>query len=688
MDLIIVESPTKAKTISKFLGKNYMVKSSYGHIRDLPQKKLGIDIEHDFEPTYAIMPKAKKTVSELKKIAKKADNIILATDEDREGEAIAWHLIKALELNNEKVISRIVFHEITKRAIDEALKNPRQINSDLVDAQQTRRILDRLVGYKLSPLLWKKIAKGLSAGRVQSAAVRLIVDKEKEIHNFKSEEYWTLTALLSRQRGDKEEFESLLAKIDDKAIPKIGIKTEQEIKDIINNLTGTKYKITEINKKETRKNPLPPFITSTLQQEAAKKLGFSAKQTMMLAQQLYEGIEIGAKGSIGLITYMRTDSVNLSTEAIEQTRQYIASQIGPQYLSETIQRYKTKSKNAQEAHEAIRPSDITNSPNNIKSYLDPKQLKLYTLIWQRTMACQMKPAILDTTTISITAIGADKKKYTFKTSGSIIKFEGFLKIYPAKISENILPNLQNDEEVNLIKLIPDQHFTQPPARYNEASLIKTLEEYGIGRPSTYAPILSTIQNRRYVEKNEDRRFQPTEIGALVNQFIMEHFPEIIDLQFTANMEESLDDIANGEKEMLPIIKNFYQPFAKNLIAKEEEIKKMVQTTDKICPKCGKNLVIKFSKNGKFIACPGFPECKYIESTRAPQKSTGIQCPACQKGEIVEKTTRKGKLFYACNQYPQCDYALWLKPVNQNCPKCGSLMVETKKEEIKCPKCDK
>lgn len=708
MQLIIVESPTKARTISKFLSQDYLVESSYGHVRDLPEKKLGIDIEHDFKPKYVIAPKAKKTISGLRKLVQKSKNVILATDEDREGEAIAWHLIKALGLDETKNqsrikygtktknIERIAFHEITREAIKEALKNPRQIDLNLVDAQQTRRILDRLVGYKLSPLLWKKVAKGLSAGRVQSVAVRLIVDREKEIQCFKEEEYWTINAFLKSDlstNGEKtEQFEAILIKIDDKTIPKLGIKTKEEADRILKNLDGAQYQVFEVTKKEIRKNPLPPFTTSTLQQEASKKFRFSAKQTMMIAQQLYEGIEIGEEGSVGLITYMRTDSYNLSEDALKQAQQIILKEFGPRYALESPQHYKTKLKSAQEAHEAIRPTDLAREPETIKKYLDPRQYKLYNLIWKRTIACQMKPAIIDSTTVDILAKNKvsdkNKKDYIFRASGSVIKFDGWLRVYDKKISENILPALEKDDILKLLNLTANQHFTQPPPRYNEASLIKTLEDYGIGRPSTYAPILTTIQERRYVEKNEEKKFQPTEIGIIVNDLLVKHFPNIVDFQFTAKMEEDLDKIAQGEEKMVPVIKNFYGPFEKNLKIKEKEIEKLIQKTDKICPKCGQNLIIRFSRTGKFYACPGFPECRYTESIKSVNKSTGVKCPHCQKGEIIEKRSRKGKIFYACDQFPQCDYALWDKPINQKCEKCGSLLVETKSKKIKCPECDK
>lgn len=581
MNLIIVESPTKAKTIKQFLGKDYVVESSFGHIRDLPEKELGIDIEHNFEPKYVIIPRAKKRVEELQEKAQKSKNIILATDEDREGEAIAFHLSQALDLKNPQ---RIVFHEITKTAIENALKNPRNIDINLVDAQQTRRILDRLVGYKLSPLLWKKVARGLSAGRVQSVAVRLIVEREREIENFKPEEYYTIEALLQSQA----EFIAKLIKINNKSIPKPGIKTKEEADKIIKDLDGAEYRVVDILKKEVKRYPLPPFTTSTLQQEASHRLGFSAKQTMVIAQQLYEK---------GYITYHRTDSVNLSDEFLKQIKDFIE----PRYLE--IKKYKSK-KSAQEAHEAIRPTKISRKIDD----------KLYELIWQRAIASQMQPAIIDSTSVDIAG-----KNYTFRANGAIIKFDGFLKVYPIKISEVILPILKKDEILKLINLSAIQHFTKPPAPYSEATLVKTLEEYGIGRPSTYAPTLSTIQERNYVKK-ENRYLHPTEIGVLVNDILVKHFPEIVDIKFTARMEEDLDQIAIGEKKWIPTIEEFYGPFAKNLKKKYQEVKKITEQTEKNCPECGQFLVVRISRYGKFLGCSNYPKCKYIEKIKNSEKT--------------------------------------------------------------------
>lgn len=675
MNLVIVESPTKSKTIAKFLGKEYLVKSSFGHIRDLPQKELGIDIENNFEPKYVIPAKSRKAVKELRETAKKADLIILASDEDREGEAIAWHIIQALKLKDEK-IERIVFHEITKPAITEALKKPRQVDLHLVDAQQARRILDRLVGYKLSPFLWKKVAKGLSAGRVQSVAVRLIVDREKEIEEFKPEEYWTIDAKLSKEKT-KEDFLARLVKEGDKTILKLGVKSKEQADKIISRLKGKDYKVIDVRSKTIRKQPAPPFTTSSLQQEAVKKFGFSSKQTMRLAQQLYEGIELGKEGLIGLITYHRTDSFNLSNEALLESQSFIKKEFGEKYGLIKPRLYKTKSKSAQEAHEAIRPTLASRQPEQIRKYLDPKQFKLYQLIWQRFVACQMAPAVLDSTSIDIQA-----GKYLFRANGSVLKFDGFLKVYSLKLKESLLPPLDKGEILKLLKLISEQHFTQAPGRYNEAGLIKILEEYGIGRPSTYAPIISAIQERGYVQKNQEKRFIPTEIGVLVTNLLKENFAEIVDVKFTAKMEKELDEVADNKQDKLTLLKNFYGPFSENLNKKYQEVekRKIEEATDKKCPQCGKPIVIKMSRFGKFYACSGFPECRYKESI---VNSTNVKCPKCQKGEIIERKTRKGKTFYSCSRWPECDFALWDKPTGEKCPKCGSLMVQGKGNKSHC-----
>jgi DNA topoisomerase-1 len=751
--LIIVESPTKAKTISKFLDNSYIVKSSYGHLRDLPKNRLGIDTENNFQPEYVVSEKNRKQATELKKYAEEADSIILASDEDREGEAIAWHLTQILELrkpknsgkkqtnsntqSNNKPYKRIVFHEITKNAIKEALRNPRDIDINLVNAQQARRILDRLVGYKLSPFLWKKVRYGLSAGRVQSVAVRLIVEREEEIKKFKPEEYWNISSKLKAQSSKpNEEFEARLVKIDNKSIPKLGIKTKKEADEIKSDLEKADYKVEKITKKETKKNPLPPFTTSTLQQAASNRFGYSAKQTMMIAQQLYEGIRLGSAGSTGLITYMRTDSLSLSKDSLVLAENYIQDKFGKEYAERRF--FKTKNKGAQEAHEAIRPTDPRRNPDSIKEYLDSKQFKIYELIWQRMIASQMASAIADLTTIDVLAIHDKSHKelsskkcieYSLRASGSVIKFDGFLKVYPIKSEEVLLPEVKKNEDLDLIKVISEQHFTQPPARYNEASLIKTLEELGIGRPSTYAPTISTIQERGYVEKIE-KRLHPKEIGILVNKLLVEHFPKIVDIGFTAKMEEDLDEIAENKKEWVPVIKNFYGPFAENLKNKEKEVNKKDLTEEKTnekCEKCGKPMIIKLGRFGKFMACTNYPDCKttkplgeekelneefsdekcekcgkpmavkkgrfgaFLGCSGYPEcknikpivKSTGVKCPGCNKGEIVEKKSKKGRIFYACDKYPDCKFALWSKPTGEKCGKCGSLMVYAKDDKTVC-----
>ncbi|MCK4520658.1 type I DNA topoisomerase [Candidatus Parcubacteria bacterium] len=670
MNLIIVESPTKSKTIQQFLGPKYKVISSYGHIRDLPKSELGIDIENDFKPKYIIPLKARKTVNSLKKDSQKADLLILATDEDREGEAIAYHLSQILNSNGKKH-QRIVFHEITKQAIEQALKNPRDIDMDLVDAQQARRILDRLVGYKLSPLLWKKVARGLSAGRVQSVTVRLVVDREREIENFKPEEYWTIIAHLEKYIENSSRcIEALLVKKNGKVIPKLGIKVKKEAEKIIEDLKGAEYKISNIEKKETKRNPLPPFTTSTLQQESWRRLRWPVRHTMRISQQLYEK---------GFITYHRTDSLNLSEISLFSAKKFIINSFGKEYWAGFLKKYKTKTKAAQEAHEAIRPAYPDKKPNKIKEKLDDNQFRLYDLIWRRFIACQMSQARFDSTTVDISA-----KNYIFRASGQVLKFDGFLKVYPLKFEESELPILEKNEVLKLKKLVPSQHFTQPLPRYTEAGLIKVLEENGIGRPSTYAPTISTIQDRNYVQKNENKKFEPTEIGIIVNDLLVEHFPKIVDMKFTAEMEKDLDEISEGKKKLVPVIQEFYKPFEKNLKAKEKEIDKKEiaeEKTDENCPECGSPLIKKMGRYGKFYACSGFPKCRYTKPIEKPK--LGIKCPKCEKGEIVEKRTRKGKIFYACNRYPECDFALWDKPINEKCPECGSLLIQTKKGKIKC-----
>ena len=663
MNLIVVESPTKAKTISRFLSGDFVVKSSFGHIRDLPKKELGIDVEHDFEPKYVIPTKSRKTVTELKKAAEKADTVILATDPDREGEAIAWHLVQALKLETRNMkhetkdssskiqvprVQRVVFHEITKHAIEEAISHPRTLDQHLVDAQQARRVLDRLVGYKLSPFLWKKVARGLSAGRVQSVAVRLIAEREREIEAFKPEEYWSIMAML--QAAAVNPFPAYLHKIGDKNVDKLEIKSEEEAKKILSGLESAAWKVADVDKKEMSRSPYGPFTTSTLQQDAARKLHFSAKQTMVLAQQLYEGIEL-SDGSHGLITYMRTDSLNIAEEAITAAKTFITKEYGDKYLEE--RRYKTKSKAAQEAHEAVRPTDPSRTPESIQKFLTPQQLKLYNLIWRRFVASQMSKAVFDTMTIDVSA-----DKYTFRANGSTMKFDGFLKVYPTKYEENELPVVKAGDVLDLKELKPEQHFTKPPARFNEASLIKTLEKEGIGRPSTYAPIISTIVQRNYVTKDRSRYFHPTEIGMLVNDVLVKHFPDIVDIGFTSKIEEELDEIAEGKHGWVGVLRKFYDPFEKNLKEKYIEVSKEEvtnqQDTGEICPQCKEGkLVIKMGRYGRFTACANFPNCKYIVKEPKPEpEDSGEICDKCGTGHMLIRIGRFGK-FMGCSNYPKC-----------------------------------
>ncbi|MDD4062292.1 MAG: type I DNA topoisomerase [Candidatus Pacebacteria bacterium] len=676
MDLIIVESPTKSKTIKSFLKKGYNITSSFGHVRDLPKTKLGIDVENNFEPQYKSLPKAKKTIDELKKLVKKADTVYLATDPDREGEAIAWHLVETLKLDK---YQRIAFHEITKSAVEESLNNPREIDMNLVDAQQARRFLDRIVGYKLSPFLWKKVARGLSAGRVQSAALKFVVDREKEINDFQKEEYWTIDVEL-KPKEEKLTLIAQLVKINNQKVDKFTLPAN----DVAKELEQEKYLVSDIAKKNVKKSPLPPFITSTLQQEAYKKLRFSAKMTMRIAQQLYEK---------GLTTYHRTDSYNLSSYAISEAKEYIVKEYGEKYWSGKI--YKTKSKSAQEAHEAIRPSNPKNNPLNITN-LDEKQTKLYSLIWSRFTASLMSPAIISQTTVEIETVS---KKFHLRSSGQTMVFEGFLRVYPIKTEEKTIPEIEKSDLLDLVKVIPEQHFTQPKARYSEATLIKALEENGIGRPSTYATIMSTIQERNYVSKNEEKRFIPSEVGIIVSDLLSEHFKEIVDPNFTAGIEQKLDLIAINKADWKEVLSNFYNPFIKLLKQKEMEINKVEKETDEICEKCKSKMVLKVGRFGSFLACSNYPECKNTKSTAEEESSEpceecgakmvlkrskfgtfwgcsnyptcknirkvdtriGVKCPKCEKGDVVMKKSKKGRSFYGCSNYPECDFVSNKKP---------------------------
>lgn len=731
MNLVIVESPTKAKTISKFLGKGYNVLASFGHVRDLPKNKLGVDTLHEFTPTYVIPLKSRKIVSDLKKAAAKAEKIYFATDEDREGEAISWHLEKILRPKPEQAF-RIAFHEITEEAVRNALAHPRQLDLHMVDAQQARRILDRLVGYELSPFLWHKVAKGLSAGRVQSVAVRLIIERERAIKEFKVEEYWTIEADFAK-KGDGT-FHAKLNRVDTKNLDKFVAKNEAAAKELLLALKDGTYQVSRIEAKEAVRNPQPPFITSTLQQEANRRLGYSAKQIMLLAQQLYEGVELGDEGSVGLITYMRTDSVNVSEKFISEARDYLQKNFGEAYVSREVRHFKTRAKNAQEAHEAIRPTSAWRTPEAVKPYLEPQAWHLYELIWRKAVATQMTPAVFSATMIDVSTKNSGHE-YIFRANGAMIKSEGFLKIYPSDIKETILPKLQKDEEVAVRDISPLQHFTEPSARFTDASLVKALEENGIGRPSTYAPTIATIIDRRYVERAEGRKLAPTELAFLVNDLLVQHFPKVVDFKFTAKMENDLDDIADGIKEWMPVIRDFYGPFKENLLIKEKEISKHAiidEPTDEVCEKCGKPMIKKMGRFGKFLACSGFPECRntkplkedekakqdivggavcekcgspmvvkhgpygaFISCSNYPacknikniEKKTGVTCPECGKGEIIERKSKRGRAFYSCNKYPDCKFAVWNKPTGEKCPDCDSLLVYGPKGTAKCSKAD-
>ena len=657
MKLVIVESPTKAKTISKFLGKGYQIESSFGHIRDLPKSKLAIDIEHDFEPSYIVPVKAKKRVTQLKKDAAKADVVILASDEDREGEAIAYHLTEALKLKDRPAeeVQRITFHEITQTAIEEALKHPRKINEALVHAQQARRVLDRLVGYKLSPFLWEKVMKRLSAGRVQSVALRLICAREEEIKKFTAEEYWTIAGIFNKS-ADATEIEANLVSIDKKALGKFDIPTKELADELHTQLTDSTFTVVKIEEKESRKNPLAPFTTSTLQQEGSKKLRYSAKQTMAIAQGLYEK---------GLITYMRTDSVNLSKESLDAAKKWIVEHLGERYATDTPRAFKTKSKLAQEAHEAIRPTNPALTPELFVVDDDPKAKKLYELIWRRFIASQLPQAQFRTTSFDIEGVHKTTKKvFGFRTSGTVTVFDGFQKIMPSSAEEKTIPQLSEGEKLRAEKIIPVQHFTEPPARYDEAGLIKVLEEYGIGRPSTYAPTISVIQTRNYVEKTDQRRFKPTEIGEAVDAMLVAHFPQIVDVQFTAKMEDEFDEVAEGHKKWQDVIRAFYGPFEKNLEQKMIEVPKIeraLEVSDEVCEKCGKQMLIKYSRFGKFLACSGFPECRNTKKILTEEEKLLGKCPKCKEGDIIKRKSKRGRAFYGCSRYPDCDYASWKKP---------------------------
>ncbi len=753
-NLVIVESPAKAKTISRFLGKDYKVLASMGHVRDLPKSKMGIDTENDFDPKYQVSPDKKKIIAQLKDELRKAEVLWIATDEDREGEAIGWHLLQVLKPEKRKMpVHRIVFHEITEKAIKHSLKTPRKIDEDLVNAQQARRVLDRLVGYELSPLLWKKIRYGLSAGRVQSVAVRLVVDREREIEAFKPEEYWKIIGDFDKQdkklKKNEKSFSAELQRFEGK---KISVASGKETKKILKDLTGADYKVSKVEKKTQKRNPAPPFITSTLQQEASRKLGFSVKKTMMIAQQLYEGIDVGS-GETGLITYMRTDSVNLSDLATTDAKKIIIKEFGKEYALSSPRKFKGK-KGAQEAHEAIRPVDLSLIPEQISKYLEKDQFRLYEIIWKRTLACQMAEAIIDKVSVDVLA---EKKGaslgYEFRATGQTIKFPGFMGVYMEGVDhdhdpeeegkgegDKFLPELTEGEVVDLDKINSSQHFTKPPARYTEASLVKKLESEGIGRPSTYAPTISTVITRGYIEK-EARTLRPTDTAMVVTDMLVEHFANIVNYKFTAEMEENLDKVEHGKLEWIPMLKGFYKPFHANVEEKDKTIKKsdvVNEESDEICEKCDNKMVIKLGRFGKFLSCSNYPECKnarplkedgtageppedsdavkdlkkkfkdkkcdkcsedmevktgrfgpFLGCSKYPECKniqpivvfSGVKCPKCSEGQLIERRTKKGgRIFWGCNKFPKCKFATWNKPVGID-KKSGNLIVEKNGENV-------
>ena len=679
-NLVIVESPAKAKTIEKYLGKRYKVIASMGHVRDLPRSQMGVDVEDNYEPKYITIRGKGPVVKDLKKYAKKAKKVFLASDPDREGEAIAWHLSKILELEESKE-NRVVFNEITKDAVKESFKHPRGIEMNLVDAQQARRILDRLVGYNISPVLWKKVKKGLSAGRVQSVALRLVIDRENEIRNFKPEEYWSIEGEF---RYKKSKFTAKFLHYKNKPYK---LKTKKDVEKITSELNGDEFEITNVNKKEKTRYPANPFTTSTLQQEAARKLNFKARKTMMLAQQLYEGIDLKRQGTVGLITYMRTDSTRISQTAKDEAKSYIEEKYGTEYTSNR----KTKGKQGdQDAHEAIRPTSTLRTPDEMKAYLTRDQHRLYKLIWERFVASQMAPAVLDTMALDVT-----QNDIKFRANGQTIKFKGFMTLYvEAKDDkdndkENKLPKLNQGDKVTATQIEPAQHFTQPPPRYTEARLVKTLEELKIGRPSTYAPTIDTIQKRNYV-KLESKRFVPTELGEIVYEQVKDYFPEIIDVEFTVNMETLLDKIAEGDIGWRKVIDNFYGSFKLDVARAEEEMEKVEikdEPAGEDCEVCGAPMVIKMGRYGKFMACSNFPDCR---NTKAIVKTIGVTCPKCKDGDVVERKSKKNRLFYGCSNYPVCDFISWDKPIGRDCPKCNHYLMQHKKgrsSQVICSNCD-
>ncbi len=686
--LVIVESPAKIKTVGRYLGKEYQVAASVGHVRDLLKSQLSVDVEHDFQPKYRVPNEKRDLIKKIKAQAEAAEEIYLATDPDREGEAIAWHLMEAAEFDPERT-RRVVFNEITKPAIEEAFAHPRKLDLCLVDAQQARRILDRLVGYSISPILWRKVRGGLSAGRVQSVALRMIVDREREIDAFVPVEYWTVDAELLPHGGKK----SYIARLFKKDGEDPTLNAQQDVTPIVADLEKAVYTITRIKKGERKRSPAPPFITSTLQQEASRRLGYTAKRTMALAQQLYEGIDLGEGGSTGLITYMRTDSTNVSKLAQDQAKEFITQRYGAGFVPETPNEYRTRARNAQEAHEAIRPTSVERQPDALKDHLSREQLRLYTLIWQRFVASQMAAALYDTVSVDIS--GKTKgHEYLLRATGSTIRFQGFLIVYEEAKDEDveeekearIPPGLEEGQAQKLVKLLPEQHFTQPPPRFTEATLVRALEENAIGRPSTYAPTLGTLQDRGYVLR-ENKRLIPTDIGYTVNDLLAEYFPDIIDTGFTVRMEDDLDLVASGEQSWVQIVKDFYTPFAKQVEHADKampEVKVEPELVGRKCPDSGHELIIRVGRFGKFISCSGFPECRYTEPIL---DKIGVACPK-DGGDLIERKTRKGRTFFGCANYPKCDFTSWKRPISTPCPHCAGVLVIISKNQAQCIKCER
>jgi DNA topoisomerase-1 len=731
--LVVVESPAKARTLSNILGKEYDVRASVGHVRDLPKSQLGVAVENDFEPKYIVPREKKDVVKALKEAARKADVIYLATDPDREGEAISWHLLHAMDLDG-KPYRRVEFHEITNDAVKAAFDEPREIDMRLVDAQQGRRVLDRLVGYKISPILWKKIRRGLSAGRVQSVALRIVVDREREIEAFVPQEYWTIDAKLARSAdADEDGFVARLAGLP--GTRKVEISSGDDAARIVSDLKAAEYAVREVKKRQQLRRPAPPFTTSTLQQEASRRFGFSAKRTMAVAQQLYEGLEIPGQGQVGIITYMRTDSLNVAQVARDEARGYVAQKYGHDFLPESPRLYKTRSKGAQEAHEAIRPTSVLRDPQSMKKSLTPDQAKLYGLIWQRLVASQMADAVFDQVNVEIDGRApAHDQPYLLRASASHLRFPGFRQVYiegrdtqEDEDAERTLPELADGDALRQIDVTPDQHFTEPPPRYTEATLVKALEENGIGRPSTYAPIMSTIQDRGYVKK-DGRALRPQELGMVVADMMSEHFKDIVDVGFTARMEDELDEVASGERTWAPVVREFYDPLVKDLEA-AGDAPRVEEQTDEVCEKCGKPMIKRWGRFGQFLACTGFPECKstrpidgeeeqqpvedekcdecgspmvvkrgrfgqFLACSRYPEckgsrpllKKVGVACPK-DGGDIVEKRSKRGRTFYSCANYPNCDFTSWSRPLPEPCPQCQGLIVVAARGTAKCTNCE-